>query len=93
MIICSIDKTAYEVDRISYERYLSQYSKEDVPRLNLGTIMKTYLSKRSRQCLILYYVGNKKVCEIAKLLQISPATVSRDIKKAKNILIDKLHLQ
>lgn len=44
------------------------------------------LTARQRDCLMLYYIKNMKMREIARTLSLSPSTVTRHIKAAKEKL-------
>lgn len=46
------------------------------------------LTYRQRECLTMYYFENKKMKDIAKMLGLSPSTVTRHIKAAKKRLIN-----
>lgn len=78
-------------NKVSYSKYCNPLTnKKDIDKLKqlLSVAMLYDLTQRQRECLQLYYYENKRMCEIASLLSVSPSTVTRHIKAAQKKLKD-----
>jgi len=53
----------------------------------LMKIIKEELTERQRQIIMLYYFKNMNIVSIADMLNISPASVSITMKRARNTII------
>lgn len=76
-------------DLIAYSRFSSYGSnKADIEKMKhiLLKALSEDLTTRQRQCITLYFYDNMKMKEIARVLSLSPSTVTRHIKAAKRRL-------
>ncbi|MGN0601879.1 MAG: sigma factor-like helix-turn-helix DNA-binding protein [Oscillospiraceae bacterium] len=52
----------------------------------LHEFIDSNLTKTQKQYIILYYKNNMKICEIARLYNVAPSTVSRTVSRARKRL-------
>ena len=76
-------------DLIAYSLYqggsTNRAQRERMKKI-LSRAIREELTGRQRDCLTLYYLHQKNMREIARILSLSPCTVSRHIKSAKEKL-------
>jgi len=64
-----------------------KYDSEDLEYKKLlkivNKIIQEELTERQRECLLLYYLEEKKLVEISRMLKIHISAVQRHVKKAK----------
>ncbi|MDO4731669.1 MAG: sigma factor-like helix-turn-helix DNA-binding protein, partial [Clostridia bacterium] len=73
------------INKLSYDLYMSNKYKKTNNKKSLFQIMNNSLTENQRKAIIMYYSQNKKLKDIAKIINVSVPTVSRMIKKSKNI--------
>lgn len=76
-------------DMIAFSLYQggdsNRMQREKMKRI-LSRAIREELTSRQRDCLTMYYLHGKKMREIARALSLSPSTVTRHIKTAKQKL-------
>lgn len=75
----------FTVSNASLELYFSDNSESNnLKRERMSKLLKIAfdkeLTQRQRDCVTMYYVKNKKVNEIAKIMSIQPSTVYKHIR-------------
>lgn len=81
-------------DREISQASLSAFLQDDVPKDTkrermkklLKIAIKQELTQRQRDCIIMYYIKRKKVCDIAETLEIKPTTVYKHLRKGRAAL-------
>lgn len=77
-------------DKICFESFLQNGSdnSSDITRMKkiISAAMTDELTDRQRFCIEEYYLGGKKMKDIAKQLGVTPSTVTRHIKLGKQKL-------
>lgn len=79
-----------ETSEVSLSMFLHGQEQSDPQKARMQKILKTALkielTERQRKCITLYYIKNKKVCEIADILSIKPTTVYKHLRVGMNAL-------
>ncbi|MBR2715667.1 MAG: sigma-70 family RNA polymerase sigma factor [Ruminococcus sp.] len=76
-------------DFILFNNYSSYGSnRADILKMKviLSKALKSELTGRQRECIMMYFYENKRMRQIAKELSLSPSTVTRHIKAGKRKL-------
>lgn len=71
------------VDKLSYSAFCGHgTNKQDIQKRKqiMYEALVHELTDRQRECVILYYIDNMKMKDIADKLEITPSTVTRHIK-------------
>lgn len=73
-----------ELSDASLAVFLSSEPQKDPKHARMQKILKTAikqeLTARQRECIDLYYIQRKKVCEISDMLSIKPTTVYKHLR-------------
>ncbi|MGN0470671.1 MAG: RNA polymerase sigma factor [Acutalibacteraceae bacterium] len=79
-----------ELSEASFAAFLDDNTKKDPKYARMKKIMKIALqqelTERQRECITLYYIKKKKVCEIADMLSIKPTTVYKHLRTGMTAL-------
>lgn len=73
-----------EISDASFSLFINSEPQKDAKYARMQKIMKIAiqqeLTDRQRECITLYYIKGKKVCEIADMLAIKPTTVYKHLR-------------
>lgn len=83
----------YDIEKISYELYVSRKYDNKLRSKKLINIIKSQLTKRQIHCMYLYYVKKEQMKNISQQLNISVTTVSRELNKVKSVIVEKMSSQ
>ncbi len=78
----------YAEQRVKIGEYASTSNKQIIKYLR--EIINEDLTKTQKQYIIMYYLNNMKIPEIARELGVNKSTVSRTIQRAKNRIYERL---
>lgn len=78
----------YSEQKVKTGEYASSTNKEIIKFLR--EIIKDDLTKTQKQYIIMYYMNNMKIQEIALEFGVNKSTVSRTIQRAKNRIYERL---
>lgn len=92
MIYNSLYMNDCNIEKISYQKYVTSIAETSEKSKGLSYILINLIPKRARLCIIWHYHYGKSMKEISEKLNVSISTVSRDIKYAKNIIEKNIKL-
>ena len=68
---------------VASDRGIDQMCIRDRYKTLLSLILRDYVTERQRQVVLCYYLDGMKVKEIARMLGVSPPSVSRTLARAR----------